>query len=81
MLPKEYTNYNQINLNLMLELLGQSNLNCGYNYLDIAPAAQLIFSTGMLVDLGYRYPIVTKPERTSPKGIFYKAVVSFLNVC
>ena len=42
MLPKEYTSYKQTNMNLMLEVLGQVNLNTGYSFLDIAPSLQFI---------------------------------------
>jgi len=43
MLLREYTSYNQTNMNLMLELLGQVNMNTGYSFFDIAPSVQFIF--------------------------------------
>ena len=79
-LPKEYTNYNQTNLNLMLELLGQSNLQTGKNYLDIAPAAQLVFNSRMIVDLGYRYALIKNLERSSPQGIFVRLEYTIFNI-
>ena len=79
-LPKEYTNYKQTNLNLMLELLGQSNLQTGKNYLDIAPAAQLVFNSRMIVDLGYRYALIKNLERSSPQGIFVRLEYTIFNV-
>lgn len=41
MLPKEYTSYKQTNINLMVEILGQANLNKGYSFLDSAPSVHL----------------------------------------
>ncbi|MEO7305989.1 MAG: hypothetical protein ABIR78_07985, partial [Ferruginibacter sp.] len=72
MLPKEYTGYKQTNLNLMLEMLGQTNLNKGYSYLDIAPSVQLIFLSRIRFDAGYRYPLVSELHRTSSKGFLLR---------
>ena len=68
MLPKEYTSYEQTNLNLMLEFLGQTNLKTGESFLDIAPSLQLIFHSRIRVDIGYRYALVKDLQRTAPSG-------------
>ena len=80
MLPKEYTDYKQTNLNIMIEFLGQSNLNNGYNYLDIAPSLQLIFNSKIRVDIGYRYPLVSKLFRSEPEGALLRLEYNFFNV-
>jgi hypothetical protein len=79
MLPKEYNSYNQVNLNLMCELLGQTNMGNGNSYLDIAPAAQLIFSSRFRFDLGYRYPLVSTLYRTAPKGVIVRLEYNIFN--
>jgi hypothetical protein len=79
MLPKEYTSFKQTNMNLMLEMLGQTNLNTGYSYLDIAPSLQLIFLSRMRFDAGYRYPLVTKLHRTSSKGFLLRLEYNIFN--
>lgn len=79
MLPKEYTNYQQTNLNLMLELLGQSNLYNGYSNLDVAPAVQFIFNSRMRIDLGYRFPVVTKLHRYNDRGTLLRFEYNFFN--
>ncbi|MEO6541592.1 MAG: hypothetical protein ABIN74_11390, partial [Ferruginibacter sp.] len=79
MLPKDYTGYKQTNLNLMLEMLGQTNLNKGYSYLDIAPSIQFIFLSRMRFDAGYRYPLVTKLPRTSTKGFLLRLEYNIFN--
>src|SRR5207253_1492463 len=42
MLPKEYRDYKQTNLNLMVEFLSQLNPGSGSYFMDIAPSVQLI---------------------------------------
>ena len=42
-LPKHYKNFNQTNLNLMVELLGQYNPGLQRSYLDVAPSVQFYF--------------------------------------
>ncbi|MES2849693.1 MAG: hypothetical protein V4685_11600 [Bacteroidota bacterium] len=80
MLPKEYTNYDQTNLNLMCELLGQTNLGNNKTYFDIAPSLQLIFKSRMRLDLGYRFPVVNQLMRTADRGMVVKFEYNFFNV-
>ena len=80
MLPKVYTSYKQVNMNLMFEVLGQTNLNKGYSFLDIAPSVQFIFNSRMRFDLGYRYPVITKLHRTAPEGALIRLEYNFFNV-
>ena len=55
--PKQYTNYEQTNINLYAELLGKTNPGKGQYYLDVAPAVQFIFNSVLRVDLSYRTPL------------------------
>lgn len=54
LLPKEYTSYKQMNLNLYLELLGSKCLDNDHYLVDIAPALQFIFNSKTKVNFGYR---------------------------
>jgi hypothetical protein len=45
LLPKRYSNYNQVNVNVYAELLGKSNPGYAQSYLDVAPAVQFIFNS------------------------------------
>jgi hypothetical protein len=72
MLPKEYENYSQPNLNMMLEILGQTNLKNGKTYLDAAPLLQLILKSRMRIDFGYRYAVSNVLTRTSPNGFLLR---------
>lgn len=80
MLPKEYTSYKQTNLNLMVEILGQTNLNTGVSYLDVAPSVQFVFFSKMRFDAGYRFPVITNLKRTSPEGVLLRFEFNLFNV-
>lgn len=54
-LPKEYTDYKQTNLNLYLEILAQQTLDRQTHYIDMAPALQLIFNSNAKLNIGYRF--------------------------
>lgn len=63
LLPKTYTNYNQLNVNAYAELLGVKSLdNRGYN-IDLAPAVQCIFNSNTKVNLGYRFQLYGNMNR------------------
>jgi len=53
LLPKNYTDYKQTNLNIYTEFIGKSSLDGKGSYLDIAPAVQLIFNSTTRVDFGW----------------------------
>ncbi len=80
MLPKEYTSYNQTNVNFMLELLGQKLIGSGKSYLDIAPSIQFIINSVARIDVGYRKQIFSSIERTSENVFVLKLEYNFFNV-
>lgn len=53
-LPIRYKNYTQPNLNLYIEFLGKANPATNEQYLDIAPAIQLILKSRIRVDIAYK---------------------------
>lgn len=69
MYPKKYVNYQQTNINLMTEFLGQTLTN-GKTYIDILPAIQLIFNSQARVDLAYKYQLYSSMDRLMPNGIY-----------
>lgn len=79
MLPKEYTSYEQTNLNLMLEMLGQTNLNTRRSYLDLAPSVQFIIKSRMRVDLGYRFALVNELARSSENAFLLRFEYNIFN--
>lgn len=80
LLPKEYTSYKQLNVNAMVEVLGQTNLNTSESYLDIAPVIQFIINSRIRIDGGYRMPINTKLHRTAAKGGLLRIEYNFFNL-
>jgi hypothetical protein len=79
-LPKEYTNYDQTNMNLMLELLGQRLNSNGKSFLDIAPSVQFIIKSQARIDLGYRKQLYSNMLRTAPNGFVVKFEYTLFNV-
>jgi len=79
MLPKEYTSYNQTNVNLMFEMIGQTNIGNNKTYLDLAPSLQFIFNSRMRFDLGYRFPVVNALSRTADRGAVIKFEYNIFN--
>jgi hypothetical protein len=67
-LPKKYTDYKQTNLNFYAELMGQKSLDQNTYFIDIAPAAQLIFNSTAKLNLGYRFQLGSNMNRMSDKS-------------
>ncbi len=80
MLPKEYKDYKQTNLNLMVEFLNQYNPGSGKYYMDVAPAVQLIFNSVAKIDVGYRQQLTSSFYRTAPNGLFLRLEYNLFNV-
>ena len=79
LLPKEYTDYKQLNLNLYLEVLGQQSLDRKMNYVDIAPAIQFIFNSNAKLNIGYRFEAGGSMQRMSDHSFLIAFERTFLN--
>lgn len=79
-LPKNYQNYDQVNLNLYIELLGKNNPGYSQSYLDIAPAAQLIFNSVFRVDFSYRTPVYNNMLRNSQNMFLLRLEYNLFNI-
>jgi hypothetical protein len=77
--PKQYTNFNKTNINLMLECIGQRLPN-GNNFIDLAPAIQFIIKSQARIDLLYRQQIHSTMYRIAPNGFILKFEYTFFNV-
>lgn len=78
-LPKKYTSYNQTNLNLYVELLGQRTYDKSRYFVDLAPAAQLIFNSQAKLNLGYRFQLGGDMNRMADKSWMLSFEWIFLN--
>lgn len=72
MLPKEYTDYKQTNVNFMLEFLGQTLNENGNSYLDAAPVIQFIFNSQARLDFGFRQQIYSSIDRMGGNSFLLK---------
>src|SRR5688572_8810990 len=79
MLPEEYKDYRQTNINLMVEFLTQVNAGSGKYYMDIAPTVQFIFNSQSKVDIGYRKELGGTLLRTAPNGFFVRLEHNLFN--
>ena len=79
MLPKEYSSYDQTNVNLMLEIPVQTNLGTGNTFVDLAPSLQFIIRSRVRVDLGYRFAVLNDLARTSEGGALVRLEYNFFN--
>ncbi len=80
MLPKEYVDYKQTNVNLMVEFLGQRLINDGKYFVDIAPSVQFIINSQTRIDFGYRHQLKSTMNRTAPNGFMLRFEHLLFNV-
>jgi len=66
--PVTYKNYDQTNVNLYLELLGQQSTIDNRYFNDLAPALQFIFNSQTKVNFGYRYQLSGNMLRMGTEG-------------
>ena len=80
-LPRNYTDYNQTNLNIYAELLGGRNLDWEYEkyFLDLAPSAQLIFNSTSKLNIGYRFQLSSDIYRNMKNSWMISYEHIFLN--
>lgn len=79
LLPVEYTDFNQTNLNLYVEFLGQRTLDKSRYFADLAPAVQLIFNSNTKLNLGYRFQLTSNMHRMSEESWLISVERTFLN--
>jgi len=79
LLPKEYTNYKQLNVNLYTELIGQKSLDRDVFYLDLAPAVQFIFNSNFKINIGYRFQLDGDMYRMADKSLLVSIERTFLD--
>ena len=67
-LPKDYTDYNQTNLNVYFEVLGMRSLDQKHYAIDFAPAIQVIVKSNTKINLGYRFQATGSMTRIAEKS-------------
>ena len=81
LLPREYTDYNQTNLNLYIELLSGRNIDWPQEryYMDLAPAVQFIFKSTDKLNFGYKFQIAGDVDRMANNSFMISYEHVFLN--
>lgn len=79
LLPREYKSFNQLNLNLYTEFLGQKSFDNKTYFVDAAPAIQAIFNSNSKVSIGYRFQVRGNSVRYMPKGFMVSFEHTFFN--
>lgn len=79
LLPKEYTDYKQLNLNIYTEVLAQQSLDRRAYYIDLAPAMQLIFNSNTKLNIGYRFQLDGTMQRMALNSWLISLERTFLN--
>jgi hypothetical protein len=77
--PKQYTSYQQTNLNLYVELLGMQGLEMSDYMIDLAPAVQLIFNSTTKLNVGARFQLRSNMDRIARNSVFVSLEHSILN--
>lgn len=80
LLPREYRDYKQPNLNIYVELLGQRLVGTDLYFVDLAPALQLILNSQTKINLGRRYQLQGNMQRMARQSWLVSVETSFLQV-
>lgn len=78
-LPFQYTDYKQTNLNVYTELLAQQSLDRKSYFVDLAPAVQFIFNSNAKLNLGYRFQLKGDMRRMAKDSWLISFERTFLN--
>lgn len=76
--PRNYTSYNQPNLNVYVELLGMQGLEQRHGMLDLAPALQLILNSRYKINAGYRFQLAGDMLRVGQRILTLGVETTFL---
>jgi hypothetical protein len=77
--PFNYKTYNQTNLNLYCEFLGQQNTDLKRGFVDMAPSLQLIVKSRTRFNLGARFQLAGTAHRMAKQSLFVSIEHYFLN--
>ena len=78
-LPKEYKSFEQLNLNIYTEFLGQTIIGSKAYFFDAAPAVQLIFNSNSKLNLGFRFQLAGEGVRNTDQSFMLSFEHTFFN--
>lgn len=77
--PVKYKNYQQVNVNLYCEFLGQQSTDIQSGFIDMAPALQFIFKSSTRLNFGSRFQLRGNAHRMANQSLFVSLEHYFLN--
>ncbi|TBX70319.1 hypothetical protein EZL74_03860 [Flavobacterium silvisoli] len=77
MYPRYYSDFKQTNINLMLELVGQTLNENQRSFLDVVPSVQFIINSQARIDLAYKQQLYSSMLRSAPNGIYLNLQYTF----
>ena len=80
LLPKTYSNYKQVNVNLYVEALAQETVPAHKYFIDLAPALQAIFFSNTKLNISHRFQLSSTMDRMTKRSWMISLERTFLNV-
>jgi hypothetical protein len=78
--PSKYADFKQTNINLMVELAGQTLNENQRSFLDVIPSIQFIINSQARIDIGYKQQIYSSMLRSAPNGMYLNLQYTFFNL-
>ncbi len=78
--PMKYKNYQQVNMNLYCEFLGQQSTDIKSGFIDMAPALQFIIKSSTRLNFGSRFQLKGNAHRMANQSLFISVEHYFLNM-
>lgn len=78
--PKAYTSYEQPNFNLYLEFLGKTNVSNSRNFMEAAPALQVILNSRTRIDVSKRFQLYGNMHRMTKNMWLFRIEHNLFNV-
>lgn len=80
MYPSTYADFKQTNINLMLELAGQTLNENQRSFLDVVPSIQFIVNSQARIDIAYKHQIYSSMLRSAPNGVYFNLQYTIFNL-
>ncbi len=78
--PKVYTSYDQPNINVYMEFLGKTNLGNSKNFMEAAPAFQVILNSRTRIDVSKRFQLYGNMNRMTKNMWLFRLEHNLFNV-
>ncbi|HEX7846809.1 MAG TPA: hypothetical protein VF476_13490 [Chitinophagaceae bacterium] len=79
LLPREYNDYKQLNINIYTEFIAQHTFEEKKYYVDMAPALQFIFNSNAKLNIGYRFQLGSDMSRMAKNSWLVSLERTFLS--